>query len=167
MTQVLISIGSNKHNPQIQIELAFNKLEQQFEKIVMSPLYITEPVGGIAQDSFINAAIRLETSLGPHELLQVLMDIERQAHRNRALETPNGPRTLDLDIILFGEEILTVSDLEIPHPRFRNRRFVLEPLHQVAPEFIDPVSKKNISRLLNECTDMNWVKEMDEELLTQ
>ncbi|NQT64437.1 MAG: 2-amino-4-hydroxy-6-hydroxymethyldihydropteridine diphosphokinase [Candidatus Marinimicrobia bacterium] len=167
MTQVLISIGSNKHNPQLQIETAFSSLNQRFDDVRMSSLYLTEPVGGITQDAFINAAIRLDTQLSAHELLQFLMDLERQAHRNRAQEISNGPRSLDLDIILFGDEILSDSDLVIPHPRFRDRRFVLEPMQEIAPEGIDPISQKNISQLLDECTDTNWVKEMEEVLLTQ
>jgi len=167
MTQVLISIGSNKHNPQLQIERAFSKLNERFENVRMSSLYLTEPVGGIPQSEFINAAIRLDTQLNAHDLLQFIMDIERQAHRNRSMEIPNGPRSLDLDIILFGDEICSQPDLVIPHPRFRDRRFVLEPMQAIAPEVIDPVSNKSISQLLAECTDLNWVKTMEAELLTQ
>jgi 2-amino-4-hydroxy-6-hydroxymethyldihydropteridine diphosphokinase len=166
MTQVLISIGSNKNIPQLQIETAFSKIDQRFDNVSMSSLYLTEPVGGIPQDSFLNAAIRLDTQLNAHELLQFLMDLEHQAHRNRAQEISNGPRSLDLDIILFGSDILSEADLEIPHPRFRDRRFVLEPMQEIAPESIDPISQKSISQLLEECTDMNWVKEMEEELQT-
>lgn len=167
MTQVLISIGSNKNNPQLQIETAFTMLNERFENVRMSSLYLTEPVGGIPQSEFINAAIRLDTQLNAHELLQALMEIERQAHRDRSMEIPNGPRSLDLDIILFGDEVLAESDLVIPHPRFRDRRFVLEPMHAIAPEVIDPVSNMSISQLLAKCTDINWVKKMEEELLTQ
>jgi len=94
------------------------------------------------------------------------MDLEHQAHRNRDQEISNGPRSLDLDIILYGSEILSKPELEIPHPRFRDRRFVLEPMQEIASESIDPVSQKSISQLLDECTDMNWVREMEEELQT-
>ncbi|MBL7025381.1 MAG: 2-amino-4-hydroxy-6-hydroxymethyldihydropteridine diphosphokinase [Candidatus Marinimicrobia bacterium] len=167
MTQVLVSIGSNKNNPQRQIELAFTRLQERFKNAIMSPLYLTEPVGGIPQDAFINAAIKLDTQLNAHELLHILMDIEHQAHRNRDTDIPNGPRNLDLDIILFGDEILSESDLEIPHPRFRVRRFVLEPMCDIAPEVIDPVSKNSISQLLAACADNNWVKDLEVELLAQ
>jgi len=167
MTQVLLSIGSNKHYPQLQIETAFSSLCRCFDNVRMSSLYLTEPVGGIPQDSFINAAIRLDTQLSTHELLQFLMELERQAHRNRSQEIPNGPRSLDLDIILFGDEILSETDLVIPHPRFRDRRFVLEPMQEIAPEVVDPMSGKSISLLLDKCTDMKWVKKMEEELVTQ
>ena len=167
MTQVLISIGSNKNNPQLQIELAFTKISERFNNARISPLYLTQPVGGIAQDAFINAAIKLDTQLSAHEFLHFLMGLEHQAHRNRAHEIPNGPRNLDLDIILFGDEILSESDLTIPHPRFRDRRFVLEPLHDLAPESMDPVSKNSISQLLDACTYNSWVKDLDMETLAQ
>ena len=167
MTQVLLSIGSNKNNPQHQIELAFTKLNDRFQNASMSPLYLTEPVGGISQNPFINASIKLDTHLSGHDLLNFLMDLERQAHRNRADEIPNGPRNLDLDIILFGDEILSEPELQIPHPRFRDRRFVLKPMQDIAPEVIDPVSKKSISKLLDECTDNNWVKNLQTERVAQ
>ncbi|MBC8194091.1 MAG: 2-amino-4-hydroxy-6-hydroxymethyldihydropteridine diphosphokinase, partial [FCB group bacterium] len=141
--------------------------QERFKNAIMSPLYLTEPVGGIPQDAFINAAIKLDTQLNAHELLHILMDIEHQAHRNRDTDIPNGPRNLDLDIILFGDEILSESDLEIPHPRFRVRRFVLEPMCDIAPEVIDPVSKNSISQLLAACADNNWVKDLEVELLAQ
>ena len=120
MTQVLVSIGSNKNNPQRQIELAFTRLQERFKNAIMSPLYLTEPVGGIPQDAFINAAIKLDTQLNAHELLQILMDLEHQAHRNRDTDIPNGPRNLDLDIILFGDEILSESDKNWPEAAYRN-----------------------------------------------
>lgn len=167
MTHVLISIGSNKNNPQLQIELAFTRLNERFKNARMSPLYLTEPVGGIPQNAFINAVIKLDTQLSAHELLHFLMDLERLAQRDRDIEIPDGPRNLDLDIILFGSEIVSDPDLEIPHPRFRDRRFVLKPMADLAPEVIDPVSNNSISQLLAVCTDKNWVKDLDIELVAQ
>jgi 2-amino-4-hydroxy-6-hydroxymethyldihydropteridine diphosphokinase len=165
MTQVLISIGSNKNNPQRQIEIAFTRIKDRFRNARMSPLYLTEPVGGIPQDAFINAAIQLDTKQSAPELLEFLMSLEHQAHRNRREDIPNGPRTLDLDIILFGDEKISEPDLHIPHPRFRERRFVLRPIHDIAPTAIDPVSKHTISELLDACLDTSWVKELEGELL--
>ncbi|NQV43009.1 MAG: 2-amino-4-hydroxy-6-hydroxymethyldihydropteridine diphosphokinase [Candidatus Marinimicrobia bacterium] len=165
MTQVLVGIGSNKNNPQHQIELAFTRISERFKDAKMSPLYLTQPVGGIPQASFINAAIMLDTQLSAREVLDILMDLEAQAHRKRANEIPNGPRNLDLDIILFGNVILTDPDLTIPHPRFRQRRFVLQPMCDLTPELIDPVSKNSISQLLDACTDENWVRPLESELL--
>lgn len=164
MTQALVSIGSNMNHPQLQIETAFARLKEHFDHVLMSSLYLTEPVGGIPQDDYINAAIQIETQQSAQELLLILMTLEEQAHRNRANQTPNGPRNLDLDIILFGDEIVSGSDLTIPHPRYRERRFVLEPLCEIAPEAIDPQSQQSISRLLELCTDENWVQILDEKV---
>ena len=166
MTVALISIGSNQNNPQFQIETALSKIQKQYGNASMSSVYWTEPVGGIPQDAFLNAAIHLETQGSARELLNDLMEIERQAQRDRTSETPNGPRNLDLDIILFGDEVISESDLEIPHPRFRSRRFVLEPMNEIAATFIDPVTQNSISDLLEKCNDTNWVKPMVEDVLT-
>jgi len=165
MTQALISVGSNKNNPQMQIETAFAKMNERFDNARMSSLYLTEPVGGVPQDAFTNAAISLDTQLSASELLSFLMDLELQAQRNRDVETPMGPRSLDLDIILYGDMVISETDLKIPHPRFRERRFVLEPLNEIAPLAIDPHSKQSISQLLEDCKDASWVKHMDEALL--
>ena len=165
MTHVLLSIGSNKNNPQQQIKTALANLNQRFEHVRMSYLYLTEPVGAVIQEPFINAAISLETHLSAEKLLNYLMEVEQQASRNRELEIPNGPRNLDIDIILFGDTILTEPALTIPHPRFRARRFVLEPLNEIAPESIDPVTRKRIHILLDACLDTSWVKPLEEELL--
>jgi len=161
MTQALLSIGSNMNHPQLQIETAFARLKEHFEHAKMSSLYLTEPVGGIPQADYINAAIQIDTQGSAQELLEILMTLEGQAHRNRVNQTPNGPRNLDLDIILFGDEIVAGSDLTIPHPRYRVRRFVLEPLCEIAPEAIDPHSKQSIAQLLAVCPDENWVKHLD------
>ncbi len=166
MTRVLLSIGSNKSNPQHQIERAFAKLTEHFEDAVMSRPYLTEPVGGISQEAFINAGIQFDTQLNAYELLELLMDLEHQAHRNRYTDIPNGPRNLDLDIILFGDEVLSSEKLEIPHPRFRERRFVLEPINELAPEALDPISRQSISQLLSACQDLSWVKLLDKEHAT-
>ncbi len=163
MTQVLISMGSNKSNPQFQIQRAFQSINERFQGAQISSMYLTEPVGGIPQDPFVNAAIGLETSGTAYDLLRFLLTIEQDALRDRTLEIPNGPRTMDLDIILFGQEIIKDSELKVPHPRFRERRFVLEPLQEIAPTAIDPLSRKSITQLLNECTDVSWVKPLDEE----
>ncbi len=164
MTRCLISIGSNQNVPQNQIERAFHRLGQIFEQVEMSDLYITEPVGNVQQATFLNAIVSLKTKSTPRQLLKQLLDIERLAGRNRNNEIPNGPRNLDLDIILFGNEILETDSLVIPHPRFRERRFVLAPMSTIAPELIDPVSHKTITQLLLECSDPNWVKPLKNEL---
>jgi len=166
MTEVLLSIGSNKNNPELQIETAVRSLNQRFKHVKVSSLYLTEPVGGVAQDAFINAAVVFETELSAPQLMDHLTQLEDSAQRNRKVETPNGPRNLDLDIILFGDTVLADSTLTIPHPRFRERRFVLEPLGEIAPQAVDPITGKNIKTLLNECEDTNWVNLLEAEALS-
>lgn len=165
MSQVLLSIGSNQNDPHTQIASAFSKLQNRFKKVQFSSLYETQPVGGISQDTFINAAILLETDLAPGKLLDTLMSIERDAGRDRRTEIPNGPRNLDLDIILYGDLIIAQDDLSIPHPRFRQRRFVLQPMSEIAATFVDPVTGKQVSKLLDACEDTNWVTLLEKELV--
>ncbi len=164
MTNVLISIGSNRNDPEIQIRSVYSELVMHFSNVQMSNMYLTEPVGSVSQDSFVNAAIHFETTLSAPELLQFLLKMELKAGRNRELEIPKGPRNLDLDIILFGNEIRIDEELSLPHPRFRERRFVLEPAAEIVPDMQDPVSKKSIGRLLKECNDPNWVSLLKSEI---
>lgn len=98
-----------------------------------SSLYSTEPVGFTAQPSFVNAVAALETDLSPRALLQRLLEIEKEFGRDRALGIPNGPRTLDLDILLIDDLEVNEPGLELPHPRLTERAFVLVPLNEIAP----------------------------------
>ena len=100
------------------------------------------------QPPYLNGAVVGETSLEPRDLLKALLAIERERGRERL--TPRASRTLDLDLILYGDRIINGPDLVVPHPRFRERRFVLEPLAEIAPEWIDPVSGKSIKKLLEQ-----------------
>jgi 2-amino-4-hydroxy-6-hydroxymethyldihydropteridine diphosphokinase len=113
-----------------------------------SRLYSTEPVGFADQPRFVNAAVTLETELGPRELLDGLLEVEREFGRDRSAEIANGPRTLDLDILLYGNEVVHEPDLEIPHPRLAERAFVLIPLNEIAPEARDPRSGETVAQLL-------------------
>jgi len=167
MTQAFLSIGSNQNNPLQQIESAFSKLEVLFGTIEHSSIYVTQPVGHVKQEPFMNAAILLETGPDPYELLDVLMSLEKEAGRDRVEEIPNGPRNLDLDIILFANLTLVDDELTVPHPRFRQRRFVLKPLSEIAAHVVDPVTGKSISQLLEECEDNSWVVPMNEKVLAQ
>ena len=103
-----------------------------------SRLYRTAPVGGIAQADFINGVARLETILAPQDLLRALFAIERAHGRDRDIEQRWGPRTLDLDLLLYGEDVLDVDGLTVPHPRIAERAFVLVPLVEIAPDAVIP-----------------------------
>jgi 2-amino-4-hydroxy-6-hydroxymethyldihydropteridine diphosphokinase len=113
----------------------------------MSSAIETDPVGvADVQPAFLNAAAIGDTALRPHDFLQALQDIENAVGRERPF--PGAARTLDLDLILFGTTILREPQLEIPHPRFRERRFVLEPLAAIAPDLRDPVTSLTVAELL-------------------
>lgn len=160
MTLVALSLGSNLDQPESQVRQALNRIEQVFTNFRASPLYLTQPVGGPNQPDFVNACAVIETSLEPLGLLTYFHKLEQEFGRVPAAER-NQPRTLDIDLILYGNRVETDADLTIPHPRFHERRFVLEPLAQIAPQLVDPSSGKTIRQLLIECPDRHRVFRMD------
>ena len=131
--EVFIAIGSNLGDSITFVEEAISAIGaiQQCELRARSSLYRSQPLGDIPQDDYINAVVRIETTLEPLALLLELQAIEHAYYRNRDDETRWGPRTLDLDIILFGNRSFDDSHLSIPHPRFAERRFVLEPMLEI------------------------------------
>ncbi len=152
MTIAYIGLGSNLPShagpPDATLAAAALRLASLGRLIARSPLYSTAPVGFADQPRFVNAAVALETELPPHALLLALLAIEHDFGRDRSGGFSNGPRTLDLDILLFGNVILLESGLEIPHPRLAQRAFVLVPLNEIAPHAVDPRSGKSVSQLL-------------------
>lgn len=114
-----------------------------------SSLYSTEPVGYADQPRFLNAVVALETELGPRELLDGLLAIEQEFGRDRSGGIQNGPRTLDLDILLYADFLLNEVGLVIPHPRLEDRAFVLVPLSEIAPDFLDPRTGLSVSQLVD------------------
>ncbi len=129
-----IGIGSNLGDRLSHINSAIKELgntpEIAIEKI--SSLIETEPVGGPAQGKFLNGVIKIETKLSPRKLLYALQNIENKLKRIRTVK--NGPRTIDLDILLYGSETVAEDDLMIPHPRMFEREFVMRPLLEIEPE---------------------------------
>lgn len=130
----MIGMGANLGDPLQQIARAFDALAQlpASRLLQRSSLYRSAPVGRTDQPAFINAIAVIETQLAAHPLLDALLQIE-QRHGRRRTE-PNGPRTLDLDLLLYGAQTISEPGLEVPHPRMHERRFVLEPLVEVAPD---------------------------------
>ncbi|MBW8822744.1 MAG: 2-amino-4-hydroxy-6-hydroxymethyldihydropteridine diphosphokinase [Xanthomonadales bacterium] len=106
--------------------------------IALSPLYATAPWGGIEQDRFLNAVAAFDTTLSPHELMQLLLRIEREAGRDRDRETRWGPRRLDLDLLLHGDTVTASNGLQLPHPRLHERAFALAPLLDAWPDAVIP-----------------------------
>jgi 2-amino-4-hydroxy-6-hydroxymethyldihydropteridine diphosphokinase len=146
-TVAAIALGSNLGDRRSHIEFAAERLQRLLTNFRISRLRETDPVDVPgSQPVFLNAAAVGETALAPGELLDALFAIERERGRERPF--PGAARTLDLDLILFGDRIVESPELTVPHPRFRKRRFVLEPLAEIAPELVDPVSGLTVLELL-------------------
>ena len=139
MTTAFVSIGSNVGERRDFARKAVEALRAAdgIEVSAVSSLYETAPVGGPPQRSYINLVARIETDLDARALLQITQGIERVLGRGDS-DIRWGPRVIDLDILLFGEEKISESDLEIPHPRMKERNFVLVPLLEIAPDVADP-----------------------------
>lgn len=148
-------MGSNLGDRASHLQAALESLSQHLEIAVLSvsSLYETEPQDVPDQPWFLNRAAAITTDLTPHELLQVLQTIEREAGRARTTEVRRGPRPLDLDILLFGTQSINTPDLTIPHPRITGRRFVLEPLLELNPELRHPVTNELLSTSLTGITN--------------
>jgi 2-amino-4-hydroxy-6-hydroxymethyldihydropteridine diphosphokinase len=145
---VAIALGSNVGDRRAHLEWAITRIGEYLADLRASTFIETEPVGvDLPQANYLNAVLVGETALSPRELLQLLLTIEQE--RGRTRPSQNAPRTLDLDLILYGSDVIDEPGLTVPHRRFRERRFVLEPLAEVAPEMRDPVSGDSVSDLLS------------------
>ena len=134
--------------PEATLAAAAARLETLGSVVARSSLYSTAPVGYADQPRFLNAAAGLDTELTPFELLGALLLIEQEFGRNRMFSIANGPRTLDLDILLYGDFVIGGATLEIPHPRLVQRAFVLVPLNEIAPGGLDPRTGSTVGELL-------------------
>lgn len=121
-----------------------------------SSIYETEPVDLRQQGWFLNCVVEAETNLMPRQLLNSLLELERELGRRRRV--PRGPRLIDLDILFYGSSVIALPELEIPHPRLKNRRFVLVPLKEIAPSLRHPILNKTVTELLAETPDRSQVK---------
>jgi 2-amino-4-hydroxy-6-hydroxymethyldihydropteridine diphosphokinase len=132
-----VGLGSNLGDRREQIRRAAAFLEE-LGAVRLSTIRETDPVGLTDQPKFLNAVAELQTDLPPRELLDRLLSIERRLGRDRTAETHWGPRTIDLDLLLYGDKTVDEPGLTVPHPRLADRRFALEPLHELAPELTLP-----------------------------
>lgn len=150
-SRALIGLGSNLGDRPGYLRSALAELGQTPGITVtgISAFHETRPEGGpLGQGDYLNAAAILETMLSPAGLLRVMLGIESRLGRTRAIRF--GARTIDLDIVLFGDQVLDEPGLVVPHPRFRARRFVLGPLAEIAPAMVDPVTGRTVAELLSE-----------------
>jgi 2-amino-4-hydroxy-6-hydroxymethyldihydropteridine diphosphokinase len=140
-----LSLGSNVGDREAHLRDALAHLSAAGRVVAMSAFYETEPVEFTRQPWFLNCAVALETSHTPQQLMTAILRIEEEMGRRRVQK--KGPRSIDIDILLFDDTIIDSTDLTIPHPALHQRRFVLEPLAEIAPEALHPALKKTIREL--------------------
>jgi 2-amino-4-hydroxy-6-hydroxymethyldihydropteridine diphosphokinase len=143
LNTAFLSLGSNLGDRAAFLSLALNRLESAGVRIARrSSIHETEPQDYLDQPKFLNMAVEVETNLTPHELLTAIQKIETEMVRRRTI--PKGPRTIDIDILFYANEIIATPGLEIPHPRLTARRFVLDPLSEIAPNFRHPATGQTV-----------------------
>jgi len=143
---VYLSLGSNLGDREANLRTAIGKLGELGEVVAVSSFYETEPMELADQPWFVNCAVALRTKLMAELFLSKMLAIEKQMGRRRT--RPKGPRTIDIDILLFGNSVINTPQLHVPHPAMHERRFVLEPLTEIAPDVRHPVLKCTLRELL-------------------
>ncbi|MGZ4840357.1 MAG: 2-amino-4-hydroxy-6-hydroxymethyldihydropteridine diphosphokinase [Candidatus Angelobacter sp.] len=145
---VYLSLGSNLGDREAQLREAIARLRELGVVTLVSAFYETEPVEVESkQPWFLNCAVAMETELMPLQFLKRMLALEQSMGRTRT--EPKGPRTIDIDIVFFGNDVLDTPELSVPHPAMQQRRFVLEPLSEIAPDLLHPLLKRRVRDLLD------------------
>jgi 2-amino-4-hydroxy-6-hydroxymethyldihydropteridine diphosphokinase len=142
---VYLSLGSNIGDREGNLRTAISKLREIGNVVAVSSFYETEPLELTAQPWFLNCAVKFETEKMPRQLISAILNLEQSMGRQR--KQKKGPRTIDIDVLLFGSSIIEIPSLTVPHPRLHERRFVLEPLAEIAPDARHPVFKRTVREL--------------------
>jgi len=158
---VYLSLGSNIGDRAAHLRRALEQLATLGRLVSISSFYETEPVELTDQSWFLNCSAALETLLAPSELMSRLLAIEQSMGRRRVQK--KGPRIIDLDILLYGDDVVNTSEVTIPHPAMAHRRFVLAPLAEIAPEARHPVLRKTMRELLEELPSGQAARKVDED----
>jgi 2-amino-4-hydroxy-6-hydroxymethyldihydropteridine diphosphokinase len=157
MTTTFLHLGSNLGNKRAFLESALINIQRCIGEIVtLSGIYETEPWGFSSTSSFFNQAVEIKTKHTPEKLIEIIFTIEEIAGRSRNQKSYTN-RTLDIDILFYGNEIIESEQIKIPHPRLHLRKFVLIPLREIAPELVHPLFDKTVTELLYECRDESRV----------
>jgi 2-amino-4-hydroxy-6-hydroxymethyldihydropteridine diphosphokinase len=159
MNKAYLLTGGNEGDRFFHMQQARTNIELICGQLLLvSSIYETAPWGKTDQPDFLNQVLLIQTEFSPEELLKGILSIEEKGGRKRTVK--NAPRTIDIDILFYNDLILEKPGLTIPHPRIAIRRFVLEPLNEISPEYIHPVIGKTIRELLLECKDELGVKKI-------
>ncbi|MCF7885489.1 MAG: 2-amino-4-hydroxy-6-hydroxymethyldihydropteridine diphosphokinase [Candidatus Marinimicrobia bacterium] len=157
MAEVVLGLGSNLNNRQKLLMQAVKKLSQKIGALLdYSSIYETEPLYFQEQPDFLNLVVMMKTKLSPLELLDSCQKIEKEMGRKRGPEK-NRPRLIDIDILYFNAQVVNENRLQIPHPKIKERKFVLKPLSEMAAHYIDPASGRSIKQLYENCSDNSRV----------
>ena len=158
--KAILLLGSNQQNPRAQLTKALQNLEAIGTILACSSIYITAAWGNTDQDDFYNQAVEIDLFVDPSELMNKIIGIEMKMGRKRSVKWE--PRIIDIDVISIEDQIIKLHDLIVPHPHMHERMFVLQPYHELHPEWIHPTLKKTITELVISCKDKLDVRKIDE-----
>lgn len=155
MNTAFLSLGSNMGDKVGYIQQAYKMLDftDKIKVKKCSSFYETEPFGHKSQDWFVNVALEIETDLSPEELLQKCLKVEEQLGRQRYETIKWGPRTIDIDIIFYADNVIATDNLQVPHPQMHHRAFVIVPMLELNPDFVHPIMEKTILQMHNDLED--------------